>query len=466
MTDTDVHDFERYKDVLGQMIFLKTYTHIALGFRQTVSSVAVVTAELERAARKLVETFPWIGGHVIRQGKGPGKTGLATIVPHATGQRPTPVIVKDVTGLCLSLDAILSAGVPMTVLDGDVLAVRKGLPDIYDEEEEPAPVFIIQANIIEGGLILAFQGNHSTMDMNGMGRIIRLYAKALCGEPFSDVELEQGNRDRRYVIKLLAPEDEKVDISRFLVKSSPDDTSKVNPPPPDLRWVYFHFSGTKLAELKTVASGPTGGDPGEGALQWISTDDALSALICQRVTAARMKRKEKNGQQAVFCRCVNARRFLEPPIPKEYLGHMVTCIYTPVCLDSTTTTSDLPTLARRMRDELLNIRSLEIQSLATALNESDDKGRLSYGSPVDMSGWDLMISSFSGLGLNQTDFGAVLGGSPLFSKRPRFTPLESLIYFMPKTSDGDVDVACCFRVEDIETLRNDPHFLRYAEYLG
>lgn len=464
MTDTEVQDFQRYQDVLGQMTFLKTYTHIALGFRST-SSVAVITTELESAARRLVKTFPWIGGHVVRQGKGPGKTGLATIVPYLPGERPTPVIVKDITGHFPSLDAIVDAGVPMKVLDGEILAVRKGLPDGYDEEEEPAPVLIIQANIIDGGLILTFQGNHNTMDMNGMGQIIRLYAKALRGQPFSDVEIEQGNRDRRHVVKLLGPNDEKVDISKYLVKPPPANTSPANSPPPDLQWVYFHFSGPKLAGLKAVASGPSDGDPSEAALQWISTDDALSAFISQRVTAARIKRMEKK-QHAIFCRAINGRRFLEPPIPKEYLGHLVTCNYTTVPLDSATATNDLPALARQMRSNLLNIRSVEIQSLATALNESDDKGSISYGSPLDTSGWDLLISSFSGLGLNQTDFGVVLGGSPLFSKRPRFTPLESLMYFMPKTSEGNVDVACCLRTEDIGNLRRDEKFLKYAEYVG
>lgn len=464
MTEFDVQELERYQDVLGQMTSLKTYTHIALGFRST-SSVASITTELESAARTLVRTFPWIGGHVVRQGKGPGKTGLATIVPYLTGERPTPVIVKDITGEIPSLDAIMSVGVPMTVLDGGILAVQRGLPDGYDEAEEPAPVLIIQANIIEGGVILVFQGNHNTMDMNGMGQIICLYAKALRCEPFTDIEIEQGNRDRRHVVKLLGPNDEKVDISKYLVKPTPANISPEKLPPTDLQWVYFHFSGPKLAELKAVASGPSEGDPGEDALQWVSTEDALSAFICQRVTAARMKRMEKK-QQAIFCRAVNGRRFLEPPIPKEYLGHLVTCNYTTVFLDSAAATTDLPALARQMRANLWNIRSVQIQSLATALNESDDKGCISYGSPLDTSGWDLLISSFSGLGLNQAEFGDVLGGSPLFSKRPRFTPLESLMYCMPKTYEGGIDVACCLRTEDIKNLRKDEQLLRYAQYVG
>lgn len=464
MTDTDYQDFARYQDVLGQMTFVKTYTHLALGFRSD-GNVAVITSELEKAARRLVETFPWIGGHVIRQGKGPGKTGLATIVPYPSRERPTQVIVKDARGLCPSIDTILSAGAPMALLDGDVLAIRKGLPDVYDETEEPAPVLIIQANIIEGGLILAFQGNHNTMDMNGMGQIIRLYAKALRGEPFSEVEVEQGNRDRRHVIKLLGQGNKKADISKYLVKPPPAHPPEVNLSQPDIQWVYFHFSAPKLVKLKAVALGSSEAGSGEVARQWVSTDDALAALLCQRITAARMTRLEKK-QQVIFCRYVNCRRFLEPPLSSEYLGHMVACNYTTVDLDSTTATSDIPELAKQMRADLLGTRSLETQTIATALNESDDKSFISYGAPVDMSAWDLMHSSFSGLGVNQTDFGTVLGGRPLFSKRQRFSPCEGLMYLMPKTMEGDIDVACCLRAEDIQRLRDDGKFLEYAQYVG
>ena len=464
MTDPGSGEFARYQDVLGQMTFLKTYTIIALGFRSN-NNVVTITRALETAGAKLVKTFPWIGGHVIRQGQGPGKTGLATIVPYLLGERLTPVIVKDVREICPSIDAIVNAGAPMTMLDGEVLAVRKGLPDGYDETEEPAPVLVIQANIVKGGVILAFQGNHNSMDMNGMGQMIRLYAKALRDEPFTDLEIEQGNRDRREVIKLLSPDDDKVDISRFRVKPPSANTSGANISPPNLQWAYLHFSGQKVASIKAAASGSSEESPGELTLQWVSTDDALTAFVCQRITAARIKRLEKE-QQVIFCRAVNGRRFLEPPLPREYMGHMVTCVYPTVPLNSAAATTDLPALTRQMRVSVLNVQSIEIQSIATALNESDDKGAISYGAPLNLSGWDLIISSFTGLGLNQTDFGAVLGGKPLFSKRPRFTPLESLIYLMPKTSDGDIDVACCLRAEDIESLRNDEKFSEFAQCIG
>lgn len=449
-------DFSHLQDVLGQMAFLKTYVVISYGLR-TRGSTEETQKTLEDAAEKLIEAFPWVAGHVIYQGSGPGKTGLAAIVPYPQGERTTPVIVRDIRDTSASLEKILEAGEPMHMLDGEILAERKGLPHSYDESQGPAPVLVIQANVIKGGILLCFQGNHHAMDMNGMAHMMRLFSKALRGEPFSDDEIKHGNRERRGVIKLLGPDDEKTDVSKLLVKPPSPGNPETNSTVPDVQWVYLRFPGPKLAELKAAAEGPG---------QWISTDDALSAFAFQRITAARMKRIEKKQPQIRFCRAINGRRYLDPPLPKEYMGHMVVCTFTEVPLDSPVATSDFGALARQIRADILSIKSNYIESIATALHELDDKTGLSYGATMNMAGWDLMLSSFAGLGLNEIDFGDALGGKPLFTKRPRFAPIEGLLYFMPRTADGDVDIAACLRSEDIETLKKDEEFLKYGSYIG
>lgn len=449
-------DFSHLQDVLGQMAFLKTYIVISYGLR-TRGSTEETKKTLEDAAETLIEAFPWVAGHVIYQGSGPGKTGLAAIMPYPQGARTTPVIVRDISDTSASLEEILEAGEPMHMLDGEILAERKGLPHSYNESQGPAPVLVIQANVIKGGILLCFQGNHHAMDMNGMAHMMRLFSKALCGEPFSDDEIKHGNRERRGVIKLLGPDDEKADVSKLLVKPPPPGNPETSGEVPDVQWVYLRFAGRKLAELKSAAGGPG---------QWISTDDALSAFAFQRITAARMKRIEKKQPQITFCRAINGRRYLDPPLPKEYIGHMVICTFTDVPLDSPVATSDVGALARELRADMLSIKSNYIESIATALHELDDKTGLSYGATLNMAGWDLMLSSFAGLGLNEIDFGDSLGGKPLFTKRPRFAPIEGLLYFMPRTADGDVDIAACLRSEDIETLKKDEEFLKYGSYIG
>ncbi|KAL7926090.1 transferase family domain-containing protein [Trichoderma austrokoningii] len=447
-----MEDFSKYQDEFGQLMFLKTYTQIVFGFPtpETVSDQAI-TANLEAAAKILTDAFPWLSGHVIREGAAPGKTGLAKIVPYAPGTRSTPVVAKDCRKLCPSLQAIIDAGAPMSMLDGEILSSREGIPCSYDESIEPAPVLLIQANFIQGGVLVTFAGQHNIVDMNGLAQMIRLFAKACRGESFTQLELEQGNRDRKTVIRLLGPDEPKTDLAPFRVQGDhpqPDAPSK---------WVYFHFPGPNLAELKRVASPPG---------SWVSTDDALSALVCQRITAARFKRlgTGEPGATATFCRAINSRRYIETPVPPEYMGHMVYCIDRTLPLNEAAGAMDISVLAGKFRDDLKNLQPVAIHSFVTGLAETEDKGSLVYGATLDSTKYDVMFSSWAGQGLYQQSFGKL--GKPQIAKRHRFKPMEGLIYYMPKTDAGDIDVAVCLREEDIERLREDEILAKYGKYVG
>lgn len=453
-----MEDFSKYQDVMGQLMFLKTYTQIVFGFPtpETLSD-EVITKDLEAAAKELTDAFPWLSGHVIREGAGPGKTGVAKIVPYAPGSRLTPVVTKDCRKLCPSFQSIVDAGAPMSMLDGEILSSRDGIPYGYDESIEPAPVLLIQANFIEGGVLVTFAGQHNILDMNGLAQLIRLFARVSHGESLTQLELEQGNRDRRNVIRLLNPDEPKTDLTPFRVQKKTSDPDSASSPPPEYKWVYFHFPGSNLAELKRVASTPG---------SWVSTDDALSALVCQRITAVRVQRLGSGppGATATFCRAINSRRYLETPVPPEYMGHMVYCIDQTLPLNDAAGAMDLSVLAGKFRDDINNLQPVAIHSFATAVAESEDKGALVYGALLEPSKYDVMFSSWAGQGLYQQSFGKL--GKPSIAKRHKFKPMEGLIYFMPRTDAGDIDVAVCLRVEDIDRLKVDGVLTTYGKYVG
>lgn len=102
------------------------------------------------------------------------------------------------------------------MFDGKTLGPVVAFPESYVESDtNPARVFVIQASFIKGGILLDAAAQHNFIDGGGLFQCLQLFAKAMRGEPFSDFELEQGNRDRRTLIPLLGPNEPLLDHSHL-----------------------------------------------------------------------------------------------------------------------------------------------------------------------------------------------------------------------------------------------------------
>ncbi len=76
-----------------------------------------------------------------------------------------------------------------------------------------------------------------------------------------------------------------------------------------------------------------------------------------------------------------------------------------------------------------------------------------------------MLSSWAFAKLDQLDFGMGLG-MPLAVRRPAFTPVESLMYVMPKSPSHGAVIGMCLREEDWTQLKQDSGWIEHATYLG
>jgi hypothetical protein len=104
------------------------------------------------------------------------------------------------------------------------------------------------------------------------------------------------------------------------------------------------------------------------------------------------------------------------------------------------------------------------RALATFLSRTPDKSIVSFTATLDLSA-DIMLSSWAKVDCYELDFNLGLG-KPEAVRRPQFDPVESLIYLMPRTLDGEIAVAICLRDEDMERLRADEEFAKYGRYIG
>ena len=96
-------------------------------------------------------------------------------------------------------------------------------------------------------------------------------------------------------------------------------------------------------------------------------------------------------------------------------------------------------------------------------NEPDER---KIGYDLKKTEGDLVVSSWADLPLYpEGGFGPLLV-MPEFVRRPRLTPCEGLVYFMPKHPNGNIDLAIASRESDLNELKADVDWMSYADFIG
>lgn len=449
-------------DILGQQPGMhKLYTQICSVYNvPDLSNRDAIVDTLRRGLDKLTTAFPWLAGEVIHEGASEGNTGTFRIIR----SEKIPLIIKDLQqdASVPTMKDLRESNFAISMLDENLVApcLTLNLPgNTVGLAAHYAPVFAVQANFIVGGLILTIVGQHNVMDMTGQDAVIDWLSKACHDILFTQEELEVGNRDRTTTISLLdddytpGPE-----LDDQMVRPPREDTNEAPSSPAQSTWAYITFSAAALSELKTIASKtltlPSG---------FVSTDDTLCAFIWKCVSLARIPRL-KPDTTSTFARAVDVRQRMG--LPLAYPGMFQSMTYQRFTIQDLAE-QPLGTIASEFRRQLdPSVRDLvyNVRSLATYLTRSADKTKVSFTASVDIPS-GIALSSWAKIKCYDHDFNLGLG-KPEAVRRPRFIPVESLLYFMPRSPQGEMAVAMCLRDEDWSHLRADEEFLRYATYIG
>lgn len=422
-------------DVLGQQPgLLQIYTQISLCFSVPDASLhEEIINTLAKGLERLSDSFPWIAGQVDRKGY--------QITPL---DKSPALIVKDLRNE-MTIKRLRDAEFPMKMLEEELIAPRRTLAG---ESSEPNAVFLVQVNWIEGGLILTYNGQHGAMDMVGQGQVIGLLSKACRNEPFTEEELASNNLNRTKVVPLLGQD--------YKPKQDAGTYSRPIAPASDALWAYFSFDARSLHDLKVEAEKTK-----DESTPFISTDDAVSAFIWKSTTKARIPRLHASDNTK-FCRAVDVRSAVG--VPKSYPGLLQIMTYHSgrvQCIAD----APLGVIAADLRSKLdpdeLRRRTREF---ATSIAKTIDRASISL-TPGLYPGSDVQLSSWAKVNYWGMDFGLSLG-KPESVRRPRFTPFEGLIYLMPKAPNGEISMAISLRREDMEMLKADEEFSRYARFIG
>ena len=446
----------RQPGVFGQLCW-DTYTVVILGFAdQPGTTRDEVLATLDRSALKLLEAYPSLAGQVIKTGQTATNSGKYEIVPYPPHQGKTPVLRKDCTEICPAYEYIVKADAPFAMLDGDVLCPVKGMGYQYQAGEE-MPVFIAQANFVEGGMLLCFASMHNALDMNGQGTVLKMFAAAGRGEEYDPKLLLAEKQDADTLVPFLKPSESPADHEGMRRPSTLNASPQPKSPPRPVEWHYWRFSAKVLEDLKKEAS---------SGRTWVSTNDAITAFLVQRLSTVRVREGRVSKDEIVqLQRAVDSRSVLNPPVAEGYLGHLVSLAETTWTTAGELAEASFADVAVQSRESLKKVDDHFVRSLVTLINNTEDKTTIFYGARVK-PGRDFLVSSWAQLHwLNKCNFGPGVG-APDFVRRARMSPVPDLTYIMPKNGKGDMFLATSLFHEDFVGLANDESWRKRADLTG
>jgi hypothetical protein len=456
----------------------KLYTQLAFVFPLTrETSHSTITSALVNGLERFSDAFPWVAGQVQNINLDPTTPPAYKIRPFESIPR---LCVKDYTNdeSIPSLEEMEHAGFPMSMMNEKTWAPCPTLASLgfefsksSGEGSDPAPVLLLQISFIRGGMVLCINMQHNVCDMLGQASVIELLARACRGEEFTEEDLRIGNMNRAGLVPHINENGWKpgAELENQLLPieppvettSAPDTPVTEHPDPPVCSWVYFDFSEGSLKELRGEAEATLPADHSG----FISTDDALSAFIFQRVLQARSSRLSNPDRSVTFARAVDARRYLA--VSPRYPGILQNMTYTTYPLQSLLDTplGQIAAAMRRQVDPEICDIAYRTRALVTLLSQSPAAAsRVSFTATIKTDA-DIMLSSWTKVPAYQYDFGQSFG-RPVAVRRPGFVPFESLMYLMPKDPKGGVAAAMSLREEDLQRLKEDASWQKFAKCLG
>ncbi|QPH15634.1 hypothetical protein C2857_000099 [Epichloe festucae Fl1] len=401
---------------------------------------------------------------------GPESGALFRAVDHSSGLSDSDECHDGLRGV--TYEQLESNNFPLTHLPKDLFFTQHAKPD--DDSPDGIPVLLVQANIIDGGLLVGVAWHHSVCDARGMNTLVNAWAKATNASctygsiDEVDVAAEEDESEARLKLSYGTTGATIRDFTDYV-----DDASIRSPGPNSLHLLdrtyhtpanseisMWYFAQESLQSLVSSVNGSSKSNE-----QQFTQVEALSALLWKHVSLARQIDVSFPGGSSLFTTRIDFRRRLSPPLPHEYIGNVNQPIpRSRVSIDDLCAPSSGQTLAGLAQRVRLAVAELDDKSVRKLIGYVD-----TLPSVTDLAlefdtcpGPDLAITDLSGLDVMQKDWGQLLGK---VAHIRGFVRYRGFLAFLPADTKGGITALLQCETTALERLKSDQMFCQYAEYL-
>ena len=373
---------------------------------------------------------------------------------------------------------------PSRKLNPDVLVPVPRLNDPV----EAKPILKVQATLIDGGVLLVISCHHIAADGAGISIITRalaaqcrhaasrmrpfadslhevgddlnktpstLSARALDRSPLQSGSLHAVVHDQVGVYKIIASDNAK--IPRTAVTSSDGLVTRV-----------FSIEPETLKTLKGSAEGTLSlGHQSEtdSKDRWISTHDAVVALIWRTILGARLRLGMLTAEETVYLGLAhNIRRKVTPPLPDDFIGNATICVDTHLPLGNLLKEHDgLSVAARSIRDMVHNVNNDTVQDLISFIKSVDNIKQIRNDSTVGLAENNrIFVTSWHSFPSDAQDFGGNTFGRFEAIRLPNGGLPYPFQLILPRRRDGAWEIALTLKQEVMGEVEKDELWQRYT----
>ncbi|KAI0912701.1 putative enoyl-CoA hydratase/isomerase family protein [Ustulina deusta] len=418
-----------------------------------------ITGYLHAAFHHTVQRVPFLAGSIVPfspdQG---GRPWLRNMVPQGAAR----LVVKDLSNE-LSFSELAKANFAQHLLDTEKLCP---LPKTAYVQEEPVDVCQFQANFVDGGLLLVVSIIHIAADGRGVTEIIKIFAEQLrTAQSTPDVTEPLVTRDTVY------RSDRTALVSGNGVPGAIENHEAWTSSPINS---HGQIAGVKnscqmlritakgLARLKRITA-----EPSHGPDDWVSTNDAISALIWRSIMVARSRAGILPADATAYVsQPLDCRAHLG--LPQPYFGNVLYMTKSSMPLDVLSNTeTGLAAAARILRAQIKGMTAEKFRDLVGFAERTALDSHTRMNIIEDLPTGGIILTSHFKFALHELDFGpsfANSGDGHMSALRlPAGGTMAGAVIVMPRLPDGSCEFMVTEKDATIAALLEDEFFKQFTQ---
>lgn len=407
--------------------------------------------QLHVALHYTVQRVPFLAGSIVPFSEEEGdRPWLRNVSPQGAAY----LDVKDLTEF-ISFEALANANFDQELFDADQLC---SLPQVAYIQKDPVEVCRIQVNFIDGGLLLVLQINHVAVDGWGVTEVAKIFS-----EKFRDAQ------DRKIGHPLLTNETPYVSDRTTLISGagklgdlanhsalSQSGYAHANLTGKGFACRTFCIPTRELMQLKKDASPTQPKDDND----WISTGDAIAALLWRSIMVARYRAGELRTPEVVqFGQPYDCRKLMQ--LPEPYFGNSIYFLRTEVQFaDIADEHNGIRVAARAIRSDVSAVTADKFGDMVGLIERTHKQAHTRLSFWEDLSTSAIMYTSHFAFDMYAMDFGE-LGRIQASRQPPRGSMIGQTIV-MPKLRDGSCEFLLTETPQVFKCLAEDRIWSQYV----